>query len=79
MADLNNLENAAPLKRFLRIKEVEKAVGLRKSSIYSKVAERTFPAPVPLGDAPNSPNGWPEDEIALWQANRLAKRAAKHQ
>jgi predicted DNA-binding transcriptional regulator AlpA len=34
---------------FLRLRELEKKVGLARSSIYRRVAEKTFPAPITLG------------------------------
>jgi prophage regulatory protein len=64
------------LKRFLRLHTVEAVTGLRKTTIYARIKEGKFPAPVPLGEGRNSPVGWPEDEIAAWQAERVAKRDA---
>jgi prophage regulatory protein len=66
---------AAPLRPFLRLQTVEAITGLRKSTIYKRIGEGTFPKPVPLGDAANSPVGWIEAEIAAWQAARVSKRA----
>jgi predicted DNA-binding transcriptional regulator AlpA len=42
--------------RFLRLPEVEQRSGLRRSSIYRKVQEGSFPAPIVLGGtaAPSS-------------------------
>lgn len=68
---------AEQLIKFLRLSAVEGVTGLKKSSIYERIAENRFPRPVPLGDAPNSPVGWIETEIAEWQAARVGKRAAK--
>jgi prophage regulatory protein len=65
-----------PVRRFLRLRTVEAVTGLAKTTIYARIAEGKFPAPVPLGEGRNSPVGWPEDEIAAWQAQRLAKRDA---
>jgi prophage regulatory protein len=62
------------LQRFLRISVVEQIVGLKKSAIYERIAEGKFPRPVPLGDFPNSPVGWLEDEIIEWQRARIEKR-----
>jgi prophage regulatory protein len=62
------------LKRFLRLSAVEEITGLKKTAIYQRISQGKFPKPVPLGDCPNSPVGWPEEEIANWQAQRLAKR-----
>lgn len=74
---MKNTPAVAPLKRFLRLHTVEAVTGLRKSAIYKRIANGKFPKPAPLGDAPNSPVGWADDEIADWQATRMAKRGAK--
>jgi prophage regulatory protein len=65
------------IKRFLRLHAVEEITGLKKSAIYDRISKNEFPKPVPLGDAPNSPVGFLEDEIASWQAGRMNKRAEK--
>ena len=62
------------LKRFLRLKAVEEITGLKKSAIYERISRGKFPKPIPLGDSPNSPVAWSEEEIANWQAQRLSKR-----
>lgn len=60
-----------PLRRFLRRAQVEDATGLSTSTIYEKMAKGDFPKPVNL-----SPQrvAWLEDEVANWQAERLAQR-----
>jgi prophage regulatory protein len=62
------------LRRFLRIRTVEQITGLKKSAIYERIARGKFPKPVPLGDFPNSPVAWPENEIIDWQQTRINKR-----
>ena len=47
----------------MRIKQVESAVGLKKSSIYAKVKEHNFPVPVRLG--PKSV-AWKSSEVQEW-------------
>jgi prophage regulatory protein len=69
--------SGAPVRRFLRLRAVEAATGLRKTTLYLRISRGEFPAPVPLGEGRNSPVGWPEDEIALWEAKRIAKRDTK--
>lgn len=61
----------APLRRFLRKKQVREVTGLPDSSIYAEMAKGAFPKPVRL-----SANrvAWLEDDIAAWQAERLAER-----
>jgi prophage regulatory protein len=65
---------AAGIRRILRIAEVEVITGQTRTCIYRGIAAGTFPAPVPLG---GRARGWLEDEIAGWQEQRIAERAAK--
>lgn len=60
-------------QQFLRLPNVVAITGLSRSTIYSRVRDKAFPAPVPLG----SPRivGWIESEIAQWQAAQI--RAAR--
>lgn len=65
---------AAPIPTalvILRRPEVEHRTGLSRSTIYQRVKEGTFPAPIPLG--PQSV-GWVESEIQSFLANRIAER-----
>jgi prophage regulatory protein len=62
------------LRRILRIRAVEAITGKKESSIYEGVAAGTFPAPVPIG--PRAV-GWLEDELAEWQEQQIAARAAR--
>lgn len=59
----------------LRLPEVERRVGLRRSSIYERVSRGAFPQPVKLGTA----SGWLEDEIEQWLAARVAERDGRKQ
>jgi prophage regulatory protein len=54
----------------LRRKQVEARVGLRRSTIYARVADGTFPAPVSLGARAV---GWVSDEIDDWLRARVAE------
>jgi len=49
--------------RLYRLPDVEKICGLKKSAIYSRIKEGSFPAPVELG--PKSV-AWRSDEIEEW-------------
>jgi len=69
--------DAPSMRRFLRLRAVQAATGLSKSTLYLRISRHEFPPPVPFGEGRNSPVGWPEDEIAAWQAARIAKRDAK--
>jgi prophage regulatory protein len=55
----------------LRRKQVEARVGLRRSTLYSRVAEGSFPPPVRLG---KRAVGWVESEISEWLERRVAER-----
>jgi len=57
----------------LRRKEVEARTKLSRSTIYARVKNGTFPAPVPLG--PKSV-GWIESEIDSFLAGCMAVRDA---
>jgi prophage regulatory protein len=52
----------------IRRKQVEARVGLSRSTIYARVAEGTFPAPVNLGARAV---GWIEAEISEWLTRRI--------
>ncbi|MFG3692207.1 helix-turn-helix transcriptional regulator [Stutzerimonas stutzeri] len=54
--------------RFLRLPEVEKAVGKKRSTIYRDIAAGTFPAPYDLGNSRSV--GWLSTEISAWILNR---------
>ena len=63
---------ASPYKsapeRLLRLPDVESLVGLRKSSIYSGVAQGTFPAPIKLS---RRAVAWPASAIDAWVMARI--------
>jgi prophage regulatory protein len=59
--------------KFLKINEVMALTGLTRSTLYLKIQQGEFPAQVRLG--PRSV-AWSSDEIADWQAARLAARDA---
>ena len=60
-------------KRFIRLPEVINRTGYRRTSIYQKVAEGTFPAPVKLGPRAVA---WFSEEIEEWMDARVAERDA---
>lgn len=59
------------LQRTLRRPEVESVTGLKCSSIYERMAAKTFPRPIPLG---GRAVGWLESEIIDWQNKRKTER-----
>jgi prophage regulatory protein len=64
-----NLEVLTPI-RMLRRKEVENRTGLKRSTIYEKLANGTFPKPVRIGAKVVC---WPEHEIEAWLQEQVRK------
>ena len=60
-------------KRFIRLPEVINRTGYRRTSIYEKIAEGTFPAPIKLGPRAVA---WVSEEIEDWMDARVAERDA---
>ncbi|MBS0377144.1 MAG: AlpA family phage regulatory protein [Proteobacteria bacterium] len=58
--------------RILRLAEVIKITGLRKTLVYELQAAGTFPMKVQL--TPRSV-GWVENEVQTWLAGKLAARS----
>lgn len=54
----------------IRLADVVRIVGLRKSQIYKLISHGGFPAPVKIGRA----SRWAASEIADWVQARLAER-----
>ena len=50
--------------KMLRLPDVEKTVGLKRSAIYQAIAEGRFPKPLRVGPRVVC---WRSDEIASWQ------------
>lgn len=60
----------------LRLPTVKARTGLSRSTIYLRVAEGSFPAPVSLG---GRAVGWIEAEVNEWLAKRIeaSRKAAR--
>lgn len=63
----NNLPNVDD--PILRIVEVEKSVGLKKSTIYALIQKKEFPSPIKLG---SRSSGFLLSEINQWKQERIA-------
>ena len=50
--------------KMLRLAEVETLIGLKRSAIYTAIAEGRFPKPLRVGPRVSA---WRSDEIASWQ------------
>ena len=55
----------------LRLPDVISRTGLSRSTIYARVRDGNFPAPVHLGARSV---GWPEHEINAWVEDRITSR-----
>lgn len=52
----------------LRISDVEKSVGLKKSTIYALIQKKEFPSPIKLG---SRSSGFLLSEINQWKQTRI--------
>ena len=59
------------MKRIVRLPEVETKTGYKHSTIYRRISEGTFPAPIRLGP---KAVGWLQEELDSWIADRVAER-----
>ncbi|MBN9617676.1 MAG: AlpA family transcriptional regulator [Acidobacteriales bacterium] len=72
----NESESSSILKDviFLRLPEVKAVTGLSKTTLYTLIREKSFPAPVQVGPRAVA---WVRSEVKQWAANRvLASRTA---
>ncbi len=62
----------------LRRKQVEARTGLSRSTIYQRISEGSFPAPIKLGNPSIGDRavGWVESEIENWIAAQIEKSRA---
>lgn len=56
------------IQSLLRIKEVQKIVGLSRASIYRLINAGSFPAQVKLSDRASA---WYSEDIYLWMQERI--------
>jgi prophage regulatory protein len=63
-------ENIKPAHSIIRRKAVEARTGLSRSTIYQRVKDGTFPAPISLGA---KAVGWLLYEIEDWIAERVRR------
>lgn len=61
-------------RQFLRLPQVIAQTGLKRSSIYMHIQKGDFPKQIKLGP---KAVGWDADEIAVWQAAKIAERDGK--
>lgn len=61
-------------QKFLRLNEVEELVGLKRSSIYNKMQDGSFPRCIRLTTRAVA---WRESDIAAWQASKEPEQAGQ--
>lgn len=66
-------ENKGKPTKIIRLPAVIERVGLQRTAIYERIAEGTFPKPVPLG---GHAVGWVEAEVQEWIDGRIELREA---
>ena len=63
------------MHKILRLPKVKDRTGISRSSIYARIAEGTFPAPVKLGG--QRAVGWLENEIEEWLSQQIENSRSK--
>ena len=58
------------LERIMRVPEVVQVTGLSKTTIWRRVKNGDFPAPVRLGSLATRSVGWRESEVKGWLGSR---------
>ena len=64
------MSSPAQVQNFLRRPKVCEITGLKTSTLYEKIADGTFPKPIPISKRLVV---WLESEVADWQAERVAE------
>ncbi|PPU41873.1 helix-turn-helix transcriptional regulator [Xanthomonas arboricola] len=63
-------ETPITVQRLLRLRDVLERVGMSKSTLYSRIREKTFPQPLHLGTS----SVWVESEVTDWINQQIAQR-----
>ena len=58
------------MHKFLRMRDVIESTGLARSTIYKKIAEKTFPGQISLS---TNAVGWLESDIKKWQDEMIMR------
>jgi prophage regulatory protein len=58
-------------QRIIRKRDLPTFTGLQRTALDDLIRAGKFPKPIPLG---NRAVGWLEHDVALWQAERIARR-----
>lgn len=65
------LEEASPSVRLLRLPDVMRRIGMKRTAVYALMKEGSFPAPVKVGGA----SAWVDYEITQWIEGLMAARS----
>lgn len=57
-----------PGESFLRLADVQRAVGLSRSAIYERIANGSFPSPIPLD---GRAVGWLSSDVRRWMTGLI--------
>lgn len=60
--------------KLIRLEEVSNLTGLKKSALYRRISENTFPSPIKLG---GKASRWSLAEIQAWIEKAVEARHAK--
>jgi len=69
MGTTNNIASHATTERFIRLPELERIVGFKRSTIYRRISQQSFPAPLRCG--PNT-TVWLASSIDQWMTETIA-------
>ncbi len=70
MNDQKNLPPSEQYDRLLRLPQVEALTGLRRSALYSRIKNLSFPAPLKIGPRASA---WPESAVQAWIQAQIRK------
>ena len=69
IADAQN--KSSEIDRFIRLQDVENAIGLKRSQIYKMVHDQTFPRPLKIGSA----SRWSLRAVKSWMDKQVSEVA----
>ena len=72
---MNGLMSATRPYRLVRERDLPAYAGLKRTQISELIKRGEFPRPIKLSDGGRA-KAWLEDELLLWQRQRLASRDA---
>lgn len=67
----NAQSKSSEIDRFIRLQDVENAIGLKRSQIYKMVNDQTFPRPLKIGSA----SRWSLSAVKAWMDDQISGAA----